>query len=134
MQRCLLRNHRGIPYSTNRTHKLAISTAKRANQLLTDGLIDDVANLLDLLFGKFTSTLGRVNLGNAEGENSEAAAETSDDAEAESSLLLAVDVGVLHTQNVLEILGVFEDESRLCEARECTIRTVYFTDFKARFG
>ena len=78
---------------------------------LTSRLINDFADLLDFFLGQFTGTLGRVNLGDSQGQESEAATETSDDTKTVSGLLLAVDVGVLHTQNVLEIVCVFDDES-----------------------
>jgi hypothetical protein len=44
---------------------------------------------------------------------SESATETLDDTETESGLLLSVDVGVLHTQNVLEISSVLKYKWRL---------------------
>ena len=104
MQRCLLRNHLGIPYS--------LLVSKRVF-LLTDGLGDDVVDLLDFNFGELTSALGGVDLRNAEHQKGESAAETLDDAETESSLLLAINVGVLHTQNVLEIVSVLNNQSGL---------------------
>jgi hypothetical protein len=105
MQRCLLRNHLGTPYSARK--KLENATE------LTEGLGDDVSNLLNFSFGEFAGTLGGVDLCDTENEEGEAATETLDDTETESSLMLTVDVGVLHTQNVLEIVSVRNDKSGL---------------------
>ena len=101
----------GIPYSKKAESKHTnLGTLKIQ---LTNRLFDDVSDLLDLLFGHFTSALGVVDLGDAGDQMSESATETLDDTETESGLLLSVDVGVLHTQNVLEISSVLKYKWRL---------------------
>lgn len=93
----------GTPYSSQGV--LANATE------LTERLGDDVGNLLNISFGELAGALGGFDLGNAEHEEAEPATETLDDAETEGGLLLTVDVGVLHTQNVLEFVGVLNDKS-----------------------
>ncbi len=102
MQRCLLRNHLGMPYSARRVSK---------RDQLTEGLGDDVGNLLNISFGELASAFRGVHLSDPEREQSESAAETLDDAEAEGGLLLTIDIGVLHTNDVLEISGVLKNQS-----------------------
>ena len=66
---------------------------------------------MNVSLGHLTGTLGGVDLSDTEDEETESATETLDDAETESGLVLAVDVGILHTQNVAEIVCVLKNES-----------------------
>ena len=59
MQRCLLRNHLGTPYSTKRD---------KFEQTLTSWFGDNVINLGHLLMGELTSALVQVDLGDLAGE------------------------------------------------------------------
>jgi hypothetical protein len=104
MQRCLLRNHLGTPYSTSR------DWLENATEL-TERLGDDVGNLLNISFGELAGALAGVDLGNAEGEESKSATDTLDNAETEGGLALTINVGVLHTQNVRKIVCVLKNES-----------------------
>lgn len=82
-----------------------------ATRQLTERLCNDVANLMNLLFGEFSGALGGVDLCDAKHEQTESATETLNDAEAERCLLFAVYVGVLHTEHVLERVCVLDNES-----------------------
>jgi len=50
-------------------------------------------------------------LGDFEDQNAETSTKTLDDSKSEGSLVLSVNVGVLHTQNVLEIISVLNNEA-----------------------
>ena len=50
-----------------------------------------------------------VDLGDLEGVESESSTETSDLSEAEGSLLFTVQVGVLHTKDVLKLVCICKD-------------------------
>ena len=84
----------------------ALSVEEPLGDTVFNRLLDDVGDLLDLLFGHLTGAFGVINLGDAEDQVRKTATKTLDDTETESGLLLSIDVGVLHTQNVLEISGV----------------------------
>ena len=105
MQRCLLRNHLGMPYSAKRD--------KFDRGKLTNRFGDNVINLCHLLYGELTGTLVQINLSNLAGNVGEASANTLDDSESESNLMLSVDVGVLHTKNVLKVISVLNNEACL---------------------
>ena len=67
---------------------------------------DDVADYLDFLVSDLTSSLIAVDLGNLEGKEGESSSETSDLSETEWCLLFTVQVGVLNTKNVLEVVWI----------------------------
>lgn len=73
--------------------------------LLTGRLGEDVADLVDLSFGEVTGASVAVDLGDFAGEDGESPADTLDDSEGEADLLLSVDIGVHHTEEVLELVG-----------------------------
>ena len=70
---------------------------------LTGRLGEDVADLVDLLLGEVTSSSVGVNLSDLAGEDGESSADTCDLTEGEADLVLAVNVGVHHTEKVLEL-------------------------------
>jgi hypothetical protein len=57
--------------------------------------------------------LVEVDLGNLENEVGESSADTLDDSEGERNLVLSVDVGILHTKNVLKVISVLNNEACL---------------------
>ena len=67
---------------------------------------DDVTDLLNLLVSDFTGSLVAVDLGDLQREEGESSTETPDLSEAEWGLLFTVQVGVLHTKNVLEVVWI----------------------------
>ena len=70
---------------------------------------DDVADLLDFFVSDLTSSLIAVDLSNLEGKEGESLTDTFDLSEAEWCLLFTVQVGVLHTKNVLEFTWIRKD-------------------------
>ena len=66
-----------------------------------------------MLLGELTSTLVQVDLSNLAGEVGEASTATLDDSEGKCDLVLSVDVGVLHTKNVLKVISVLNNEACL---------------------
>jgi len=105
MQRCLFRNHLGMPYSVKRDQFFRGE--------LTDWFSDNVIDLGHLLNREFTGALVQVNLSNLAGEVGKASADTLDDSEGERNLVLSVDVGILHTKNVLKVISVLNNEACL---------------------
>ena len=81
-------------------HQLA-----RQIKSLTGGLGEDVADLVDLLFVEVTGTAVGIDLGNLANQDGETSADTLDGAERETDLVLSVEVGVHHTEKVLELVG-----------------------------
>ena len=67
---------------------------------------DDVTDLLNLLVSDFTGSLVAVDLGDLQREEGESSTETPNLSEAEWGLLFTVQVGVLHTKNVLEVVWI----------------------------
>ena len=104
MQRCLLRNHFGTPYSIKRDI---------FSKLLTSWFGDDIINLGHLLLSEFTSTLVQVDLGDLASEVGETSADTLDNSESKCNLVPSVDVGILHTKNVLKVISVLNNEACL---------------------
>ncbi len=76
---------------------------------LTGGLGEDVADLVDLLFGEVAGSSVGVDLSDLADQDGESAADTSDGAEGEADLLLSVDVRVHHTEEVLEFVGACQN-------------------------
>ena len=52
-------------------------------------------------------------MGNLEGKGGETSTNTLDNSQGESSFVLSVNVGVLHTQNVLEVISICNYEACL---------------------
>ena len=79
---------------------------------LTGRLGEDVADLVDLVDGKVTGASVHVNLSDFAGKDGEASADTLDNTEGKTDLVLSVDVGVHHTEKVLELGGARQYKSR----------------------
>lgn len=75
-------------------------------RILTDWLGDNVVYRVNFLLGELTSALVVINLGDLEGEEGKSSANTLDHSERVGNLLLTVHVGVLHTNDVLKIIGI----------------------------
>ena len=73
-------------------------------KLLTKWFRENVSDLVHLCFGKFSCSAVQINLGDFADENGESPSDTLDDTECESNLVLSSHVGVLHTQQVREII------------------------------
>ena len=70
---------------------------------------NDVVDGLNLILSQFTGSLVEVNLGDSEGKDGKSSTNTLDHPEAEGSLLLSVDVSVLDSENVSELVWVLEN-------------------------
>merc|ERR1712170_65763 len=68
----------------------------------------DGLDLLHFSLSKLTGSLGSVDLGLLEDQVGESSAHTSDGGDGVGHLDVTIDVGVLHSQNMLEILWVDE--------------------------
>ena len=77
---------------------------KTQRDVLTEWLCENVCDLVHLIFVKFSSPAVQVNLGNFADKMSESSSNTLDDTESESNLVFSSHVGVLHTQQVREII------------------------------
>ena len=85
-----------------------LSVEEPLGDVVVSGAGDDVVHLLDLLLNELASSLVHVDASDAHGQERESAADTLDLAETERSLLLTSQVGVLHTQDMLEIVHVLK--------------------------
>ena len=84
--------------------RASLSVQEERGDAVLGGLGDDVVNLVDFIFSQITGSAVQVDLGNLEHEVGESAANTLNDADGEHGLVLAVDVRVLHTQEVSEFV------------------------------
>lgn len=80
-------------------------------QIITKWSRYNVGNLFNICFSELTSALVEVDLGDLEDQDAETSSKTLDDSKSEGSFVLSVNVGVLHTQNVLEIISVLNNEA-----------------------
>ena len=69
---------------------------------------DDVVNSLDFILVQLSRSFIAVDLSDFEGENGESSSETSDLSETERSLLFTVDVCVLDSKNVHELVWILQ--------------------------
>ena len=69
---------------------------------------DDVVNSLDFILVQLSRSFVAVDLSDFEGENGESSSETSDLSETERSLLFTVDVCVLDSKNVHELVWILQ--------------------------
>ena len=91
-----------------------LDTSLSVKEPLGDGVIgglgEDIADLVDLFLGEVTGSSVHVNLSNSACEDSKTSTDTLDDTECEADLMLSVDVGVHHTEEVLELVGVGQNK------------------------
>ena len=80
---------------------------------LTGRLGEDVADLVDFVLSEVTGSSVRVNLSNFACEGGKPSADTLNNAEGEGHLMFSVDIGVHHTQKVLECTSLSKYESRV---------------------
>ena len=85
---------------------VSLSVKEPLGDVVVGGLGEDVVDLFDVCFNKLSSSLVEVDLGDLENEGGESSANTLDGADGEGSLALAIDVGVLNTENVGELLSL----------------------------
>ena len=99
----------GVDLGVGTVLDATLSVEEPLGDSVLGGLGEDVGNLVDLIGLEVTGASVDIDLGDLAGESGETSADTGDDAESEGDLLLAVDVGVHHTEEVLELVGTSED-------------------------
>ena len=99
----------GVDLGVGTVLDATLSVEEPLGDSVLGGLGEDVGNLVDLIGLEVTGASVDIDLGDLAGESGETSADTGDDAEGEGDLLLAVDVGVHHTEEVLELVGTSED-------------------------
>jgi len=72
--------------------------------LVLTGVGDDCNDPLDLIFTQFTSAFAHVNVGLLQGNVGEPPSNTLDCSDGEHSVPLSLQIGVHHTQDVLEVV------------------------------
>ena len=85
-----------------------LSVEEPLGDVVVSGSGDDVADGVDLSGGDLAGPLVGVDLSDLEGVDGEPSTHTLDLSEPERSLLLSVDVCVLHSQNVSELVRVLQ--------------------------
>ena len=107
-------SHGGIKLVGNKLSVLAISWVLLSiKEPFWDVVLswsgDDITDGLNLVVSDLSSSLVGVDLSDLEGKEGKSSTETSDLSETEWSLLFTVQVGVLHTKNVLEVVWICKD-------------------------
>ena len=105
-------NHVGNELGVGAVLKASLSVEEPLGDTVLDGSHHDVGNLFNICFPELTGALVEVDLGDLEDEDGETSAHTLDDSEGEGSFVLSVNVGVLHTQDVLEVISILNNEAR----------------------
>ena len=87
----------------------SLSVKEPLGDSVVEGLGDDIGNFVHLGFVELTGTSVEVDVGDFADEVGESSTNTLDDSEGEHNLDLTVNIGVLHSQDVSEIVSVLED-------------------------
>lgn len=103
-------NNVGVNLAVGSVLDASLSVEEPLGDTVLGGLGEDVGDLVDLFFGEVTGSSHLVDLGDLADKDSESPADTLNDAEGEGDLGLAVDVGVHHTEKVLEFVGARQHE------------------------
>ena len=106
-------HHVGDKLGVGTVLEAALSVQEPVWDAVLSWLGDNIGNLFNISFGQFTSTLVQVDLGNLEGQDGKTSTKTLDDSQREWGFLFSVNVGVLHTQDVHELVGVLDYKARL---------------------
>jgi hypothetical protein len=101
MSRCLLRNQAGI-LSAFYQHTAARSWSGRRT---LEGVLDDGDDALELFRGEVTGALGQIDIGLLADQVGVSATDTLDLGQGVHDLLLAIDVCVQQTDDVLEAVA-----------------------------
>ena len=80
---------------------------------LTGWLGENVAHFVDFFGGEVTGSAVKVDLSNFADEDGESSSNTLDDTESETNLMSSIYVGVLHTNQTLEISCSWQDYAGL---------------------
>ena len=115
-------DHVGVDLGPGAVLDASLSVQEPLGDTVIGGLGEDVADLVDLLFGEVAGTSVGVDLGDLASKMSKSSTDTLDDTEREANLMLSVDVGVHHTEEVLELTGASEDKSRRLSVKRAGVR------------
>ena len=85
-----------------------LSVEEPLGDVVLVGASNDVTNAVDLLLGDLSRSLVDVDLGDLHSKDGESSSNTADLSKTERSLLFTVDVCVLHSENVSELVGVLQ--------------------------
>jgi len=88
----------------------SLSVQEPHGNAVLSGLGEDVTDGVHLLLAELTGSAVEVDSGNFADEDRHSSADTFDDSEGKTDLVLAVNIGVLHSQNVLEISCFLQNE------------------------
>lgn len=106
-------DHVGDQLSPRSILDAPLSVQHPLGDAVIEGLGQDVGDLVHFFFGDLSGSLVGVDLGNLEDKTREVSSDTFDDSKSELDLVLTVHVGVLHSQNVLEIVSFLQYQSSL---------------------
>ena len=106
-------DHVGDELGPGAVSDAALSVEEPGRNVVLLWLGNNIGNLFNILLGQLTGALVKVNLGNLEGKDRETTTKTLDDSQGEGGLLLSLNVGVLHTQDVHEVIRFGDNEARL---------------------
>ena len=121
-------NHVGDELRIGTVSDAALSVEEPGRNVVLLGLGNNIGNLINILLSKLTSALVKVNLGNLEYQNGETTTKTLDDSQGEGGFLLSLNVCVLHTQNVHEVIRFGDNEARL-KCGKIHSQTYHFLSF-----
>ena len=126
-------DHVGDELGVGTILEAALSVEEPVWDAVLSWLGDNIGNLFNIGFGQLTSTLVQVNLGNLEGQDGKTSTETLDDSQREGGFLFSVNVGVLHTQDVHELVGVRDNKARL-HTHSVSLKEVALTILSCMFS
>jgi len=87
----------------------SLSVEEPLGDSVVEGLGDDIGDFVHLGLVELSSTSVEVDVGDLADEVGESSTDTLDDSKGEHNLDLTVNIGVLHSQNVSEVVCVLED-------------------------
>ena len=87
----------------------SLSVEEPLGDSVVEWLGDDIGDFVHLGFVELTSTSVEVDVGDLADEVGESSTDTLDNSKGEHNLDLTVNIGVLHSQNVSEVVCVLED-------------------------
>ena len=105
-------NHVGDQLRVGAVLKASLSVEEPGWDTVFSWLSNNIGNLFNICLSELTGALVSVDLGNLESQDRETTTETLNCVKREGGFLLSVNVGVLHTQDVNEVLGVLDYEAR----------------------
>ena len=91
------------------TTGVALSVQEPFWDVIIDGISQDIIDGLNLIFSQLTSALVNINLSLSKDKGSDTATDTFDLTKTIWGLLLSIQVSVLNTKNVVELIGVLQN-------------------------